>query len=106
MGYIEKSFDLKKFCRAIRSNPEEAKSKPGPDALGPEDLCPLLQSAYIQALREGSITIAGLDFSKIGEGDIDILETVLDCSPANRLFDICEAFKEFSPATYTGRAFI
>jgi len=106
MAFTEKTFDLKKFARAVNACPGETASRPDPDALGPEHLKPCLFSAYIQILRKDAITIADLDFNEIGDGDIDDLETVLQYSPANRLFNICEVFKGFAPAAAATRAFI
>lgn len=106
MAFTEKTFDLKKFTRAVKACPGETESERDPDELGPEHLKPCLFSAYIQILREDTITIADLDFDEIGDGDIDDLETVLHDSPANGLFDVCEVFRGFEPAAAAKRAFI
>lgn len=106
MSISEKTYDLKRFSRAMRRHPGDMEPKRDPDTLNPEDLKPCLQSAYIQILREECITITGIDFGAIGDGDIDDLESVLYYSPANRLFDICEVFKSFKPAAENARAFI
>jgi len=107
MGYIEKTFDLKKFIRVMKKSPDETESLRGPETLSPEDLNPCLLPAYTQILREGVVTIAGLDFGGISVGDIDDLENVLRYSPANRLFSISEVFIGFEPAAASvKRAFI
>jgi len=106
MGFFEKSFDLKKFAGAIRKYPDCTDMPRYPDTMGPEDLKPCLLPVYIQILREGSITLADLDLSAIGEGDIDDLESVLHYSPANKLFDISEVFRAFAPSAAAKRAFI
>lgn len=106
MSYIKITFDLKKFARAMRNRPGDADSGPNPDMPSPDDLPSCLKPVYVQALREERITITDLDFSRIGEGDIDGLEYVLTYSPANRLFDICEAFKGFKPSAAEKRVFI
>ena len=98
MGFITKTFDARKFARAIRNIPNAESSVKDFDELTPEDLNPCLLPAYIEALREDRITIANLDFDEIGDGDIDDLETVLHHSPANRMFGISEVFKEFEPS--------
>ena len=98
MGFITKTFDARKFARAIGKIPGAESNARNFNELTPEDLNPCLLPAYIEALREDCITVAGLDFDEIGEGDIDDLETVLHHSPANRLFGISEVFKEFEPS--------
>jgi hypothetical protein len=73
--------------------------------LTPNDLMPCLYDVFIHILRHGSIDISKLDFNEIGKGDIDNLENVLYNSPANKLFQFSEAFRQFEPAA-SGRAFI
>ena len=106
MGFIDKTFDLKKFARVIHKREAEPETRKDPDEPGPEDLNPFLLQLYFEILRGNSFTLANLDFDSIGDGDIDILETVLGFSPVNRLFSICEKFSMVKPAAATGRMFI
>jgi hypothetical protein len=106
MSLTTKTFDIKKFARAVLKQAGEDEAARNPDALGPEHLTPGLQKAYIQILREDTFTLADIDFGEIGEDDIDDLETVLNYSPANRLFHICEVFKDFEASAAVRRAFI
>ena len=107
MGFIQKTFDARKFARAMRKLPNAPERLRSFDELTPEDLNPCLLPVYIEVLREEMVTVTNLDFDEIGEGDIDDLETVLHNSPANRLFGICEVFTAFEPSAATAvRAFI
>ena len=98
MGFIQKTFDSRKFARAMRKLPGEKESRPDHGVLTPKDLNPCLLPVYVEILREEMITISNLDFDEIGEGDIDDLESVLVSFPANRLFGICEVFAGFEPS--------
>ena len=106
MGFIDKTFDLKKFARVIHKHEPETETGRDPDELGPEDLSPYLLPIYFEILREDSFTLANLDFDSIGDGDIDNLETALGYSPVNRLFYICEKFKMAKSTAAAGRVFI
>jgi len=106
MGFIDKTFDLKKFARALREQSGEPERNHDPDALTPDNLKPCLYDAYIQILRHESIDISRLDFGEIGDGDIDDLENVLENSPANRLFRLSDVFRQFEPSAAAGRVFI
>ena len=98
MWSIQKKFDAKKFARAMGKCPGMAGSPPDPMMMTPDDLKACLLPVYIEIMRSETVTIAGLDFGEIGDGDIDDLEAVLHDSPANRLFGISEVFVGFEPA--------
>jgi len=106
MGFVDKTFDLKKFTRAVRRHPGTPGQKTDPHALGQNNLHPCLYDVYFQILRHDTIDISRLDFGAIGYGDIDTLENVLINSPANDLFHLSEAFRQFKPSATTGRVFI
>ena len=106
MGFIQKTFDLKKCARALQRHPGEPERMRDPNALSPNDLNPCFYETYIYILRRHAIRISDLDFSMIGEGDIDDLETVLHYSPANRLFEISDVFRRFEPSAADKRVFI
>ena len=103
---MQKSFDLKKFAKALRTQPDTGKLVPDRDALTPQDLNPCLFEAYIHILRYESIDISRLDFDEIGEGDIENLENVLCYSPSTSLFEISDVFRRFAPSAAAGSAFI
>ena len=106
MEFIEKTFDLKKFARAMHKwlgKPEEGLYA---DILMPNDLKPCLYDIYIQVLRNDSIDIGRLDFDEIGNGDIDDLESVLEQSPVNSLFGLGDFFRHLEPSAATRRSFI
>ena len=106
MGFFEKSFDLRKFARAVKTCVDDMGTDTEYGHLRPELLEPCLQKVYIQALREEIITLANIDFEEISENDIYDLENVLHYSPANKLFDICEVFIGLQPAAAVKGAFI
>ena len=106
MGFAEKTFDLRKFVRAVHKQPDASQQPPGPDTLTPEDLSPCLFDVYIQILRHETIDISKMDIDDIGEGGIDDLENVLDNSPANGLFHLSDVFRQLEPAVAPGRVFI
>ena len=74
--------------------------------LTPEGLVPDLYAVYIQILRYDTIDISRLDFTAIGDGDIDDLENVLRNSPANKLFHLSDVFRWLKPTAAAGRTFI
>ena len=106
MRTVTRTFDVKKMTAALHICPVAPVQQWHPEAPKPEDLKPCLLQVYLQVLREDEITLAGIDFEIIGDGDIDDLETVLAYSPATRLFNICEKFKMLQPSAASGRMFI
>ena len=106
MESVTKTIDVKKLAGVLHACPAEPAQPSDPDAMGPEDLNPSLTNAYLQALREERIKLADIDFNNIGEGDIDDLETALSCSPATKLFSICEKFRMLKPSAAAWRVFI
>jgi len=106
MGFIEKTFDMKTFIRAIHKQPGADECSKAPGAPAPGDLSPCIYDVYIQILRYGTIDIAKLDLGGICDGDIDSLENALDSSPADGLALLCEIFRQFEPSAAARRGFI
>jgi len=106
MGFIKKTFDLRKFARVLSKHQGAQEKNQDPDALIPGELKPYLYDMYIHILRHDSIDISKLDFDEIGDGDIDDLENVLENTPTNELFRLSDVFRHFKPTAATGRIFI
>jgi len=106
MGFADRTFDPKKFARALRSQPDASTTPTNRDALTAANLNPLLYGAFMQMLREDPVAISALDFGKISDADLDVLEHVLYNAPANALFSISGMFTRLAPSAAAAQAFI
>lgn len=110
MGFISKTFDLKKMARKLsKATPSEGKPIAVHDGqrLAVQDLDDYIyRQLLLPIIRREKVPTAGLDFGKISVEDIDELTEVLHNCETFELFHLGDAFTSMPPAAARNSTFI